>query len=280
MPTSPGWRPSTPSRLRPGVSRGTTTAFRTFRPTGLDERAELQRTTLAAVATAPKATEADRIAAEVMAERLTSSLELHEAGDEFRSLRVLHSPQESVRRAFDLMPLDSEADWQVVAARLRAVPSALEGLRAHPGGRARPAGGVARRQVVACAAQCDTWGGRGDEHSSFFARLVRRYPGGPSAAELERGARTAAGAYLEFGAWLRQRLPARRHAGRSCRPGALRPRGPLFHRLRSRPRGHLSIRVGRAAPHRGADGSGVRADRARSVAGGGHRSSWRPIRTG
>ncbi len=58
--------------------------------------------------------------------------------------------------------------------------------------------------MEACAAQCDTWGGRGDEHSSYFARLVRRYPGGPSATGLERGARAAARAYLEFGTWLRQ----------------------------------------------------------------------------
>ena len=62
----------------------------------------------------------------------------------------------------------------------------------------------ARRQVAACAAQCDVWGGRRDESASYFARLVRRYPGGPSAAALEQGARSAARAYLEFGTWLRQ----------------------------------------------------------------------------
>jgi uncharacterized protein (DUF885 family) len=53
--------------------------------------------------------------------------------------------------------------------------------------------------------QCDTWGGRSDESDSYFARLVGRYPGGPSAAALERGARSAARAYLEFGTWLRER---------------------------------------------------------------------------
>ena len=173
-------------------------------PAGFDERARLQRATLAAVTAAPKATDADRMAADVMVERLSSSLALHEVGDHFRSMRVLHSPQESVRRAFDLMPLESETDWQVVAARLQAVQSALEGLRAtlHEGLERQVVS--SRRQVEACAAQCDTWGGRGDEHSSYFARLVGRYPGGPSATGLERGARAAARAYLEFGTWLRQ----------------------------------------------------------------------------
>jgi uncharacterized protein (DUF885 family) len=173
-------------------------------PAGLDERAELQRTTLAALVAAPKATEADRIAADVMAERLSSSLALHDAGDAFRSVRVLSSPQGSVRRAFDLMPLAGEGDWEVVAARLHAVPAALDGLKA------TLQEGLARRmvssqrQVVACAAQCDTWGGQSDQGSSYFAGLIRPYPGGPSAAALEQGARSAARSYLEFGTWLRQ----------------------------------------------------------------------------
>src|SRR5580704_8986169 len=63
-------------------------------PAGFDERARLQRATLAAVTAAPKATDADRMAADVMVERLSSSLALHEVGDHFRSMRVLHSPQE------------------------------------------------------------------------------------------------------------------------------------------------------------------------------------------
>jgi uncharacterized protein (DUF885 family) len=173
-------------------------------PSGLEERAELQRTTLAAVRAAPKATDADRIAADVMAERLSSSLALHDAGDAFRSMRVLHSPQDSVRRVFDLMPLASEADWEVVAARLQAVPAALDGLRATlQEGLARRVVS-SRRQVSACAIQCDTWGGERDESSSYFARLAQRYPGGPSAAVLEEGARSAARAYLDFGTWLRQ----------------------------------------------------------------------------
>lgn len=173
-------------------------------PAGLEERAELQRTTLAAVMAAPKPTDADRVAAEVMAERLSTSLALHDAGDAYRSVRVLRSPQDSVRRAFDLMPLAGEGDWEVAAARLQAVPDALDGLRA------TLREGLARRmvssqrQVAACAVQCDTWGGRGDESSSYFARLAHRYPGGPSADALEQGARAAARAYLEFGTWLRQ----------------------------------------------------------------------------
>jgi uncharacterized protein (DUF885 family) len=178
-------------------------------PAGLEECADLQRASLAALTRSPKDTEADRIAAEVMTERLTASLELYDAGEHFRSVRVLHSPQDSVRRSFDLMPVESEADWQVVASRLRAVPGALEGIRAtlQEGLSRRLVS--ARRQVLACAAQCDTWGGRDDASSSFFAGLVRGYAGGSSAAVLDNAAGAAAQAYLELGAWLREHyLPA------------------------------------------------------------------------
>jgi len=173
-------------------------------PDGLEERAGLQRRTLAALASTATTGDGDRVAAEVMAERLGASVELHDFGDDFRSLRVLHSPHGEVRQCFDLMRLETEADWQTVGARLARVPAALEGFRTSL--REGLTRGIvsARRQVVACAAQCDVWGGLGDAGSSFFAGLVRRYPGGPSSGALEREASSAAFAYLELGDWLRE----------------------------------------------------------------------------
>jgi uncharacterized protein (DUF885 family) len=172
-------------------------------PVGIAGRAELARHSLADLSRSPLDSESDRTAAEVMAERLRADLDLYEAGDHYRSLRVLHSPQDSVRRSFDLMPFDSEDDWHVAAARLRAVAQALAGWRATlEEGRSQQMMS-ARRQVEACATQCDVWGGRSGPGSSFFDGLVRRYPGGPIAGELEEGARQAAGAYLDFGSWLR-----------------------------------------------------------------------------
>jgi len=173
-------------------------------PDGLEERADLERRALAAISASQKDDDGDRIAAGVMAERLSTSLELHDAGDDFRSLRVLHSPHGAVRQCFDLMRLESETDWQAVACRLRAVPTALKQFRstlAEGLSRGLP---CARRQVLATALQCDAWGGLDGPGFSFFAGLVRRYPGGPSAAELEQSARSAAEAYLELGAWLRR----------------------------------------------------------------------------
>jgi uncharacterized protein (DUF885 family) len=174
-------------------------------PSGLGARAELQRAALGALRSTPRPTVADRVAAQVMEERLRVSLEMYDSGDELRPLRVLNSPQDRVRRSFDLMRLDSEEDWTILSTRLHAVPEALSQLRTTlEEGLAR--GLVnATRQVLACALQCDAWGGRADPNASFFAGLVARYPGGPSTTELDRAGTQAANAYLELGAWLRDR---------------------------------------------------------------------------
>jgi uncharacterized protein (DUF885 family) len=177
-------------------------------PAGLEQRADLERRALSELARLTPASEVDRIATEVMAERLQAAVELHDSGEELRSVRTLHSPPEAVRMCFDLMRIESEPDWQVAAARMRAVPDALGGYRTTlQTGIAR--GQVsARRQVLVCAQQCETWGG-GGAGGSFFDGLVGRYPGGPSSAELRASAATAATAYLELAAWLRETyLPA------------------------------------------------------------------------
>jgi uncharacterized protein (DUF885 family) len=176
-------------------------------PAGTEGRAAVQRAALAALSdTIPEGEEA-RIAAAVMAERLTIALERHEAGEDLRSIRVLGSPQSQVRQCFDLMALENEDDWERVAARLAAVPEALAQLRLTLEEGLAQDLTSAPRQVLACAKQCDAWGGA--EAPSFFAGLVVRYPGGPSAAALQRGALAAGTAYLDFGSWLRERyLPA------------------------------------------------------------------------
>jgi uncharacterized protein (DUF885 family) len=172
-------------------------------PDGLEARAALRRRALRDLDGAELGTDDDRIAATVMAERLRINLELHEAQEDLRPIRVLHSPQSRVRQCFDLMRLETEEDWAIAAARLQAVAAALEQLRDTV--RAGLGRGLvnARRQVEACALQCDTWGGAADPDQSFFAGLIRRYPGGPSDGRLAVGAASAAQAYREFGQWLR-----------------------------------------------------------------------------
>jgi uncharacterized protein (DUF885 family) len=175
-----------------------------YSPAGADERARLDRDTLAALATAPQSEDRDRIAATVMAERLRVRLDLHDAQEHLRALRVIGSPVQSIRSCFDLMSYETEADWETAAARIEQVPAAIESLVAslRAGVEARTV--AARRQALACAQQAATWGGDGDT-PPFFRDLVERYAadGGALRARLVRAADAATDAYGRLASYLR-----------------------------------------------------------------------------
>jgi uncharacterized protein (DUF885 family) len=100
-----------------------------YSPEGIDARAELDRSTLAALAEAPRDTDRDRVAAEAIAERLAVRVDQQDAGERLRDLRIIGSPVQGIRQCFDLMPYDSPHDWEIAAERLGHVPAALESFR-------------------------------------------------------------------------------------------------------------------------------------------------------
>ena len=100
-------------------------------PAGTEAVAELQRATLAELDRVLAAGAADdlveRRCARLLGERLTSALQLHDAGEGLRNLSNLFSPVHEVRQVFELMPLAGDDDWAVVARRLARVPEAYRG---------------------------------------------------------------------------------------------------------------------------------------------------------
>jgi uncharacterized protein (DUF885 family) len=145
---------------------------------------------------------ADRVAAEVMLERLGVEIDQYEAGERWRDLRIIGSPVQSVRSVFDLMPRDTAADWETTAARMERVPVALAGFEETL--RAGAARGVtaARRQAEECAVQAKTW----SEGQPFFTDLARSAPTGLDASlkkRLEDAAAAAGAAYGELARFLR-----------------------------------------------------------------------------
>ncbi|GGP64350.1 DUF885 domain-containing protein [Streptomyces melanogenes] len=105
-----------------------------FTPAGQAAVADLARATLARLDEAERLPGADsdseRRCARLLRERLTSELAVHEAQEGLRCISNLRSPVHSVRQVFTMMPVADEADWADVAARLTAVPAALDGYRA------------------------------------------------------------------------------------------------------------------------------------------------------
>ncbi len=148
-----------------------------FSPDGAAGRAEHDRASLRALAAVDPdtMTDADRIAAEVMRERLELAVAEHDAGERLRDLRVLGSPVQTVRMAFDLMARDTADDWQVVAERLALVPQGLSSIESGLAEGAAQGIVAARRQAVACTKQADTWGGVDGEGRPFFLTLVDEY---------------------------------------------------------------------------------------------------------
>jgi uncharacterized protein (DUF885 family) len=171
-----------------------------YSPDGDAARVALIRTTLEALGGAPRESDADRLAAEVMEDRLGAALASYDSGDHMRALRIIGSPVQSVRGVFDLMPHATPEDWEVVAERLSKVPDALSGFRATlEEGLARDQR-APRRQALECAKQAGVWS-NGNE--SFFARYVA---GGPDSLRerLDAGARAASDAYAGLERYLRQ----------------------------------------------------------------------------
>lgn len=128
-----------------------------YSPGGFEERAEHLRNSLAEVALLEPTNEDDRLAKAFVEERFEAMLMLDDAGEWLRTMRAIASPTTVLRSTFDLMPRDGELAWQNIAARLEAVPEALDGLRATYDFGRRTNKVAARRQVLAAADQCATW---------------------------------------------------------------------------------------------------------------------------
>ncbi|MGO9877281.1 MAG: DUF885 domain-containing protein, partial [Acidimicrobiia bacterium] len=174
-----------------------------YSPDASSGRDRLARDTLAALGRASRADDRERIAADVMTERLQLAVALHDAGEELRAVRIIGSPVQDIRSCFDLMAYDSERDWEIAAQRLARVSDSIASLEAAL--REGMARGVvaARRQAIGCAHQASTWGGESDT-TPFFVSLVGDHDGNPTLhAELEHCASAATDAYARLASFLR-----------------------------------------------------------------------------
>ncbi|MFI1336906.1 DUF885 domain-containing protein [Streptomyces sp. NPDC020845] len=174
-----------------------------FSPAGQEALADLARTTLDRLGEAEARPGADsdieRRCARLLRERLTAELAVHEAREHLRAVSNLHSPLHAVRGVFTVMPTETEDDWAAVAARLRAVPAALEGYRASLAEGLRQELPAGPRQVTTVIGQLNEWIGT---DGGWFADFAA---GGPEAlrAELDGAAAEGTAAFATLRDWLR-----------------------------------------------------------------------------
>ncbi|WJM14349.1 DUF885 domain-containing protein [Microbacterium arborescens] len=139
-----------------------------YSPTGTARALEAARSTLAALEGAEPEDDVDVVTKADLAGDLRLQIDLVEAGAHLRDVNVIASPAQEIRNTFDLMPTETVDDWSVIAARLAAVPAAVDGyIETLREGIAR---GIvpARRQVTEVATQI----GRYTADTGFFATFA------------------------------------------------------------------------------------------------------------
>ncbi|MCM2417621.1 DUF885 domain-containing protein [Streptomyces sp. RKAG293] len=174
-----------------------------YSPAGTSAVADLARTTLDLLTQAearPGAdTDAERRCARLLRERLNAELAVHEAAEGLRAVSNIHSPLHSMREVFSVTPSETTEDWTAIAARLRAVPAALEGYRASLAeglDRKLPAGPL---QVTTVIGQLTGWIGT---DSSYFGTIAAPGPE-ELRGELDAAAAGATEALVALRDWLR-----------------------------------------------------------------------------
>jgi len=179
-------------------------ALTDYSPDGAAARADLHRDTLAKVMATPPRDEVDRVTAEALIDQLQTASTRSDAGEDLRDINVAASPVQSLRDVFDVTPSQTTADLESLAARLHALPTAVQGYLASL--RAGIAAGLppARRQVEACAVQCDDNVGPDGFFHTFVARLAGRDGVPPALAQaLTSGGAAASQAFATLAGALR-----------------------------------------------------------------------------
>jgi uncharacterized protein (DUF885 family) len=178
-------------------------------PEGFAALADLDRRTLAELATTNPTDERQRVAKEAMEERLGLALERYDAGEATSELNVISSALHGVRGIFDLMPLAGEEAASNIAARMAAVPESVAQYKRTLLEAASHGHVSARHQMLEVAKQCDAW--TNAERDNFWPGLAARVVEAGDVsdalkADLERGAEAAREATNEFGRFLREEL--------------------------------------------------------------------------
>jgi uncharacterized protein (DUF885 family) len=180
--------------------RGLSAAFGAatdYSPDGFAAEQDLLTSTLAALDPLPVTSEADRLAAAYLRERLSSQLAWHQAGEPLVSLSTPFGRVSSVRDSVDLLPRGDDEAWRNIAARMAAIPRMFTTWRASLDEGLARGMSAARRQAVEGARQAERYVGT---HNA----LVASYGDGPLADELSAAAALADGGYAEVARYLRE----------------------------------------------------------------------------
>jgi uncharacterized protein (DUF885 family) len=168
-----------------------------YGPDAQQQRAEIARQLVTAVSKESVSEDRDRIAVESIVDRLGAELEMFDAGDWMRDLRVFGSPFDTTQSVFELLPHSSRQDWEGIARRMAQVPSALDSFKTSLDLGVESGVVAPKRQALACSRQTDAVA------SGYFSRYVASWPDGALGEQLRGAAASADAAYGRFSEYLR-----------------------------------------------------------------------------
>ncbi|WP_020013332.1 DUF885 domain-containing protein [Promicromonospora sukumoe] len=181
-------------------------------PAGHDAVAQAGREVLAKLDGLEPTDDVDRVTLSAMRERVGLDLELHDAGENLRSLNNIESPVQSLRDIFDIMATDSVEAWENIASRLNGLPGAVDGYIESLTAAAAQGNVAAIRQVRECVDQARELAGADSFFTSFTRGEAVDAVLDESAAcslvrkELEHGATAAREAYGKLAEFLERDL--------------------------------------------------------------------------
>jgi uncharacterized protein (DUF885 family) len=168
-----------------------------YSPDGYAARAELITATLAALEPMSVTSDADRLAAGFLRERLEAQLASYRLNEPLRAVRAPIGLISAIRDSVDLLPRDGQDAWRNIAARLAAIPAMFASWRSSLDAGLGRGLRAARRQAVEAAVAAEACVGSHDA-------LVAAYGNGPLAAELAEAAAQAYRGYSETARYLRE----------------------------------------------------------------------------
>ena len=152
----------------------------------------------------PVASDVDRIAKEVIRERLSAQLSLLEGGEVRRTFSVLNSPVSSIRQIFELMAIDTPEDADTVRTRFDQVRQSIDSWRSTVVASAAAGELPAVRHVLGVADQAQTTAD--GAFVEFATRVAESASIDIGSSGLRSAAEGAQLAYAELADWLRSEV--------------------------------------------------------------------------
>ena len=157
----------------------------------------------------------ERRCSETVQEEMSWAIDQHTAGLNYSGMNILHSPVQSLRQIFDLMPSSTKQDWENIASRMEGIANSIASYQQTLDAGILKGLTTSKRQTAGCIEQIETWIGKGDT-PAFFDGIGESGTSSNEvdaalSARLRDAAQDANAAYAEFADYLRNvYLPAAR----------------------------------------------------------------------